>query len=93
MGDGRVDPASDNDTVEEVGPKLASLGDGAGHDGGGGGGEHKLGGGLQVQSFDFPLTYLEEPLGILVVFQLVVEVLRPTTEQVAIWRKDGETSL
>ena len=36
------------------------------------------------QSVGLPLMYLEEPLGILVVFQLVVEVLRPTTEQVAI---------
>ena len=40
--DGRINPASQDDGVREVGEELASLGDGSGHDGGRGGSEHEL---------------------------------------------------
>ena len=40
--DGRINPASQDDGVGEVGEELASLGNGSGHDGSGGGSEHEL---------------------------------------------------
>ena len=42
MRDWRINPASEDDGVGEVGEELASLGNGSGHDGGGGGSEHEL---------------------------------------------------
>ena len=40
--DGRINPASQDDGVGEVGEELASLGNGTGHDGRSGGGEYEL---------------------------------------------------
>ena len=42
VGDWRVNPASQDDGVGEVGEELASLGNGTGHDGRSGGGEYEL---------------------------------------------------
>ena len=42
VGDGRINPASQDDGVGEVGEELASLGNGTGHDGRSGGGEYEL---------------------------------------------------
>merc|ERR1719412_2312361 len=64
---GGVDPARQDDGVGEVSEKLASLGNGPGHNCGSCGSEHEL----------------EEPRGILLMVQLVAEELRAPTKNVA----------
>ena len=59
----------DDDTVGKVGGKVAALGDGPGHDGGGRGGEHEL----------------EKPLGVVGVLHIEAEKLGPAAEAVAAW--------
>ena len=79
-----INPASENDGVSEVGEELASLGNGSGHDGGGGGSEDELRENYEVLSFYSKYSYLEKPLWILFIGHLIVEVLGSTTEWISI---------
>ena len=85
--DGRVDAARDEDGVHEVGHELTSLRDGPGHDGGRGGREDELEHtagttGFIIRGGVSTGQYLEEPFRVGIIGELVVEILRSSTEQI-----------
>ena len=82
--DWREDTARDEDGVDEIRQELTSLSDGPGHNRGRGGREYKLKhtwgppGLYQVRTGE----YLEEPFRVGIIGELVVEILRSSTEHV-----------
>ena len=81
--DGREDTARDDDGVDEIRQELTSLCYRPGNNRGRGRRKHKL----KSSSFLFPTfvvtRHLEEPFRIGIIGELVVEILRSSTEQVS----------